>query len=195
MRILAFAGFLGSGKTTLIRRCIDAMLRQGDRVAIIENEIGTTSIDDKLLRDASIEMTTLTGGCVCCSISGSLVVAANRIEREIAPDWLIVELTGMAYSSGVRGLFTGQENRFQISFISVIDITRWFRLLNISRPLLIDQVEGADAVIVNKVDLAQPTEAQLEQISELSGGATILLNPIPDNDIWEKLREILERGA
>jgi len=195
MRILAFAGFLGSGKTTLIRRCIDAMLRQGDRVAIIENEIGATSIDDKLLRDAKIEMTTLRGGCVCCSISGSLVLAADRIEREIAPDWLIVELTGMAYSSGVRGLFTGQEERFRISFVSVIDITRWFRLLNVSRPLLIDQVEGADAVVVNKVDLAQPTEAQLAQITELSGGAAILLSPTPDVDIWERLRPILERDA
>ncbi len=197
MTILAFAGFLGSGKTTIIRQCISDMLKSGERVAIIENEIGKTSIDDKLLQDGEIEMTTLSGGCVCCSISGSLVLAAERIKQEIDPDWLIVELTGMAFSSGVRELFEKRESDFPIHFVSVVDITRWFRILKISRPLLTDQVYGADVVVVNKVDVATPTEEQLAEIRELSGGAPIQLSPEPDGSrekIWAQLRAILEKG-
>ena len=193
MKILAFAGFLGSGKTTLIRQCIDTMLSEGDKVAIIENEIGATSIDDKLLNDGGIEMTTLSGGCICCSISGSLVLAVERIQKEIAPDWLIIELTGMAYSSGVRDLFVGREAEYPIRFVSIVDITRWFRLLKHSRPLLTDQVAGADAVVINKTDLAMPTEEQLEIIRELSGGSTILLSrPEGRETIWQELRKILQ---
>lgn len=174
MKILAFSGFLGSGKTTVIKHCISAMIKKGQKVAIVENEIGATSIDDKILQDAQIEMTTLTGGCVCCSISGSLVVAANKINEEIAPDWLVVELTGLAYMSGIRDLFDQYAPQYELYSATVIDISRWMKLLKITRPLLEDQVSGADVIIVNKTDIYVPTEEELETVKEISGGLPVL---------------------
>ena len=195
MKVLAFAGFLGSGKTTIIKQCIDSMLKKGLKIAIVENEIGSTSIDDKVLEEGGIEMTTLTGGCVCCSISGSLLTAAKVIEKEIAPDWLIVELTGLAYMSGIRDLFKEHGDHFKLYSVSVVDIARWFKLLKISRPLLTDQVEGADVIIINKIDIAEPTQEQMEEISVISGGSPVIKACAQNNGagLWDDISALLEQ--
>jgi len=195
MKVLAFAGFLGSGKTTIIKRCIDSILAKGEKVAIIENEIGATSIDDKVLKDGGVEMTTLTGGCVCCTISGSLVAAADVISQQINPDWLIVELTGLAYMTGIREVFAEHGSQYDLKSISVVDIARWFKLLKISRPLLTDQVVDANVIIINKVDIVMPTEEQLEQIGEISHGSPVVLasTEYKDSDIWENICDIINR--
>lgn len=195
MKVLAFAGFLGSGKTTIIKRCISSIIAKGEKVAIIENEIGATSIDDKVLQDGGVEMTTLTGGCVCCTISGSLLSACTTIEREIGPDWLIIELTGLAYMSGIREVFAQHGARFKLYSASIVDIARWFKLLKISRPLLVDQVAGASVIIMNKVDLATPTGEQLAEITELSGGAPVLQASQNDGSttLWDDICAALEK--
>ena len=188
MKILAFAGFLGSGKTTVIKSCITTMIKSGLKVAIIENEIGATSIDDKILQDADIEMTTLTGGCVCCSISGSLIVAARKIEEQVNPDWLIVELTGLAYMSGIKALFKDYADQYPLYSATVVDISRWLKLLKITKPLLADQVSCANAVVVNKVDVYTPTEDDLATISELTEAPIILTSAqSAGKELWEEI--------
>ena len=174
MNILTFAGFLGSGKTTVIKRCISSMLKRGLKIAIIENEIGVTSIDDKLLEEGGIEITTLTNGCVCCSISGSLITAAGMIEKEINPDWLIVELTGLAYMTGIRDLFSKYGKQYKLYSVTVIDIARWMKLLKVTRPLLTDQVSGANVIVINKTDITDPTQEEIDEISQISGGSPVI---------------------
>ncbi len=174
MNILTFAGFLGSGKTTIIKHCINSMLKKGLKIAIIENEIGVTSIDDKLLDEGGIEITTLTNGCVCCSISGSLISSAVRIEKEVKPDWLIVELTGLAYMSGIRSLFAEYGKQYKLYSVTVIDVSRWMKLLKVTRPLLTDQVAGASVIVINKTDVTDPTPEEVEEISQISGGSPVI---------------------
>jgi G3E family GTPase len=195
MNVLAFAGFLGSGKTTVIKNCINSMLRQGLKIAIIENEIGTTSIDDAILNEGGIEITTLTNGCVCCSISGSLISAAIQIEREINPDWLIVELTGLAYMTGIRDLFAERGKQFKLYSVTVIDIARWMKLLKITRPLLIDQVSGANVILINKTDITEPTEEEIEEISRLASGSPVI-RASAQNDgeqLWDEISARLKK--
>lgn len=93
---------MGSGKTTLLlslaRYLVDSS-RSGSvyKVVILENEVGREGIDDKLLRGNGFNVENLFNGCACCTLAGELVSAAYEIEKEYAPDWLIVETTGLAY--------------------------------------------------------------------------------------------------
>ena len=102
MNILLVGGFFGSGKTTVISRLTDQMLAAGQSLCIIENEIGKNSIDDLLLQRGSVEISTITGGCVCCQVTGSLIEAVQDLNRQFSPDWIIVELTGIAYLKDLR---------------------------------------------------------------------------------------------
>ena len=72
-------------------------------MAIIENEIGEAGVDDKLLSDGGFQVRPLFGGCVCCQITGDLVTAVEEIRKDLDPDWLIVEMTGLAVPAGPPG--------------------------------------------------------------------------------------------
>ena len=84
MNILLTGGFFGSGKTTVLSKITALLLSRGLRICIIENEIGQNSIDDLLLKTGSVEISTITGGCICCQISGSLIEALRKMEAESA---------------------------------------------------------------------------------------------------------------
>ena len=101
MKMLLLGGFLGSGKTAVLNRVIRAVSQMGGTSAVIENEIGQIGVDDALVRETGIRVTPLFGGCVCCEISGDLVRAVGQIADEVNPDWLVVEMTGLALLTDV----------------------------------------------------------------------------------------------
>ena len=148
---------MGSGKTTLLlslaRYLVDSS-RSGSvyKVVILENEVGREGIDDKLLRGNGFNVENLFNGCACCTLSGELVSAAYEIEKEYAPDWLIVETTGLAYPGLIQDNLSagiGMESRV----CTVVDVSRWKRLMNAMRELFVGQTERADVVLMNKTDL------------------------------------------
>lgn len=157
MKVLILGGFLGSGKTTLLlslaRYLVDSS-RSGSvyKVVILENEVGRKGIDDKLLRGNGFNVENLFNGCACCTLAGELVSAAYEIEKEYAPDWLIVETTGLAYPGLIQDNLSagiGMESRV----CTVVDVSRWKRLMNAMRELFVGQTERADVVLMNKTDL------------------------------------------
>ena len=157
MKVLILGGFLGSGKTTLLlslaRYLVDSS-RSGSvyKVVILENEVGREGIDDKLLRGNGFNVENLFNGCACCTLAGELVSAAYEIEKEYAPDWLIVETTGLAYPGLIQDNLSagiGMESRV----CTVVDVSRWKRLINAMRELFVGQTERADVVLMNKTDL------------------------------------------
>jgi G3E family GTPase len=176
MRILLFGGFLGSGKTTIIRAFIDAIQAGGlGSIAIIENEIGEVGIDDVLLREGSVKITPLFGGCVCCEITGSLVVAVDEIYRQVSPDWLIIELTGVAELQNVKELLETYTNiGLEAAAIAVVDGSRWARLQVIG-DFIRDQVMGSDLLIINKTDLCPDPDPIADDLAELTGVSEIML--------------------
>ena len=148
---------MGSGKTTLLlslaRYLVDSS-RSGSvyKVVILENEVGREGIDDKLLRGNGFNVENLFNGCACCTLAGELVSAAYEIEKEYAPDWLIVETTGLAYPGLIQDNLSagiGMESRV----CTVVDVSRWKRLINAMRELFVGQTERADVVLMNKTDL------------------------------------------
>ena len=151
MKVLILGGFLGSGKTTLLLQLARYLVDSSGsgsayKVVILENEVGREGIDDKLLRG------NLFNGCACCTLAGELVSAAYEIEKQYTPDWLIVETTGLAYPGLIQDNLAagiGMESRV----CTVVDVSRWKRLLNAMRELFVGQTERADVVLMNKADL------------------------------------------
>lgn len=195
MKLLIFSGFLGSGKTTIIQKVIRSLTARGETVAIIENEIGKVGIDQELLIDTGIKITPLFGGCVCCQISGDLLLATQKIQTEINPDWIVVELTGMATLTKIIDLFARYgDSAWPILTVAIADASRWEVLYKIAAPLLEQQLQGARAVIVNKIDVKTPTPQLLEQMAKLSSGAAIMPIIATDadgNDLLCKLEAVL----
>ncbi|MBQ4370486.1 MAG: cobalamin biosynthesis protein P47K [Oscillospiraceae bacterium] len=196
MNILIIGGFLGSGKTTLLRGILKSMTASGQTVAVIENEIGEVGIDDQLISEGSVQVTPLFGGCVCCQISGNLLNAVLQIKKEVAPDWLVIEATGLAFLTGIRSLFERYGDPELVTYgVCVIDISRWARLLRASPALMESQIEGSDIVVVNKVDVKSPEDNELEEIRSFAPENVKVIfssgRDKTDSSTWEEMKKAL----
>lgn len=168
MNILLTGGFFGSGKTTVLSKLTALLLAKELRICIIENEIGQNSIDDLLLKTGSVEISTITGGCICCQISGSLIEALRKMDETLKPDWVLVELTGAAYADAVvdnlRMYLPGEH---QLTLMAVVDSARWSVLMKAAKIMIQRQLRGANVIAVNKADEAKCLDTVMEQICSL----------------------------
>jgi G3E family GTPase len=115
--------------------------------------VGEVGIDDAYLRGGGFRVDNLFAGCACCTVSGELISAAVRINKELDPEWLVVETTGIAYPLNMQENLrnaVGYDSRIVI----LVDAARWNRLLVPMNNLLRGQIVGSDAVLINKSDLA-----------------------------------------
>lgn len=164
--VLIVSGFLGSGKTTLVRRLLEQGQASGVRVAVISNEFGALGIDEALLGGGSEEFVELAGGCVCCQLSDALVETLVRLHEQVNPDRIIIETSGVAlpfetqlhlYRPAVRS-WLGED-----ACIVVVDATG-SALDSFVDPsgeaeandTFVQQVQSADLVVLSKVDVADP---------------------------------------
>lgn len=131
------------------------------QVAIIENEIGSIGIDDKILKRGGYDVQNLFSGCICCNISGELISAISDINERYNPKWLIIESTGMAYPSKIKANI---ESTFQINVETVIlfDAFRFIKLSTTLGTLFFGQLKDASIVLINKIDLVN--EALLVEV-------------------------------
>lgn len=197
MHILIMGGFLGSGKTSIIKLLIRGLVNAGQTCAIIENEIGEVGIDDAIISEAGLSITPLFGGCVCCQVSGNLFAAIERIHDEIAPDWVIIEMTGLAMMDNIRDLFI-RYNKLNVDVhtVSLVDMSRWKHLLTALAIIFDRQIAGADILFLNKTDVQEPTEAVYATLREKAPEAVILnLTPeIKEPDmLWQKFNSCLSQ--
>ena len=166
MIVCQLAGFLGSGKTTLLIRLGTSLGRTGRRVAIIVNEVGEVGVDGAVIESNGLRSVELTEGCICCSLSGSLQNTLRQVSREFEPDMILIEPTGLALPSKVKQIvrtsMIGEERTFTIC---LIDAFRASKLFAEAGAFLSRQVDGADVVAINKVDLASlDVHEQVENI-------------------------------
>lgn len=197
MKILMFGGFLGSGKTSVINLIMESLLSQGT-VAIIENEIGELGIDQDQLEDPQVTIKPLFGGCVCCEISGSLVGAIEEISDQVDPDFIIIELTGLATLDNMREVFREYSQlEAEVYTISVVDAGRIDQLLIMMEDFIGRQVGGADLILVNKIDIRPLTQDTREELQDLSPDGQILeiaATQADPQDLASKLKDLLEGG-
>ncbi|GHU07797.1 hypothetical protein FACS1894151_02680 [Spirochaetia bacterium] len=196
MKIILVGGFLGSGKTSIVLQMARYLTGKaetaGTKVAIIENEIGEVGIDDRVLQGAGFQVRGLFSGCVCCTMSGELVVTLRDIIKNLNPEYLIMEATGVAYPSNIKEVLEEAFSDLNCKICCIADAGRWQRLLiplqNIIRP----QLEGADIILINKIDLVDGAalEAVDASIKNLNPGSACFhvsaLKPV-DTAIWDML--------
>ena len=195
MNILILGGFLGSGKTSVLlqlaRHLVARAARAGTSVMIIENEIGDVGVDDKLLRAQGLAVKDLFSGCACCSSGGELLSDIQQIRRTYDPAWIIVECTGVAYPREIK---TSLERALgvPVKILTLADASRWKRLRRAMAQLIDAQLDSADLVLLNKIDLVSPDEcaaieAELRQINPAAAVCAVsALEPLPDT-LWQPI--------
>lgn len=156
MNLLVVAGFLGSGKTTVILSLAHRLVGAGAKVAIIENEVGEISIDGDVIRRAGLTLRELFNGCICCQLSADLVPTLEALANEISPDWVIIEPSGIAEPKrmlGALAYYHGPPLK-NVRTLTLVDPTRIPEIFEILTPLISVQLQAADMVLINKIDLA-----------------------------------------
>ncbi|MEP6586704.1 MAG: GTP-binding protein [Candidatus Udaeobacter sp.] len=155
--ITLITGPLGSGKTTLLRHILAT---QREKIAIVMNEFGEIAIDTKIIEGKNVRIAELGGGCVCCSLLGEFEAAVNEIIEKIAPERIVVETTGLAEPEAL--VFNIQEALPQCRLdgvVSVIDADMLIRFPELGHTTRL-QIEGADILLLNKIDLIEPGQIE-----------------------------------
>jgi len=160
MRIptVIITGFLGSGKTTLIKRLLDTAL-SGKKVALIENEIGEVSVDSILLKTANVQISELTAGCMCCTISGDFSNAVSDILETLTPDVLLIETTGIANPISIFMMLANDQRLILDTIMTVADAERLCEHLADNLVAEI-QLTICDLVVLNKIDVCSDADIQ-----------------------------------
>ncbi len=192
MKILLLSGFLGSGKTSALLQLAAYLVRtssgEGTSVMIIENEIGEVGVDDKVLKAQGLQVKELFAGCACCTGGADLLADIRTIRDTVKPEWIIIEATGVAYplqiKESVEACF-----RIPVKILALADAKRWKRLHAYMAQLIEGQVDTADCILLNKVDLVTEAEADaiVEELRSYNASAAIhkvIANKPMDEGIW-----------
>ena len=163
MYVYILGGFLGSGKTTLLMKLASMYTKRGLKTALLVNESGEIGVDGATLKAEGYDAIELPDGCICCSLSGTLQSALKNIARDIDPDIIIVEPTGLALPHKVKELVHYAMIDEEATYIiGVADVQRFEDLIKKKEQFFKMQMSGADFVLINKCDLATPEK--IEQI-------------------------------
>jgi G3E family GTPase len=162
VHLLLFSGFLGSGKTTLIVSLAKAAAGSGRKVALLVNEIGEVGIDNQLMRHLDLNVWELVAGCICCTMSGDLVVTIERLDVGYSPDLVIVEASGAADPRAVLSALRYYRGRplSGLQTAVIVDPLRLGMLMEVMTPLITSQIEHADTIVISKTDIAGPEEVE-----------------------------------
>ena len=176
MKLVQVAGWLGSGKTTLVVALGKGLSKIGKKVAIVVNEIGAIPVDGKVIEEYGLTVTDIGGGCICCQVSDNMLRTIKALYEGARPDIVIIEPTGLAVPGSIRETIRTGAYEMEISMgpiIVLLDIPRAEKLLGYEglMKLVTAQMVGADIIALSKVDMA--TEGKLLK----ARGAVCAVNP------------------
>ena len=178
MRLNLLFGFLGSGKTTLVRRVLEE--RSSDvPMAVIVNEFGDVSIDGQILEGRAVDMVELTSGCVCCTLKGSLLNAIEELEERAGVQQIVVEATGVAQPGDMLETLDDPTLKLGLDLgplVTVVDAGKFAKIRTMLGDFYTQQVANADIVLLNKTDLVsvEDLDKVQEQIRALNPEASIV---------------------
>ena len=180
------SGFLGAGKTTLIKKLLDEAFH-GQKIVLIENEFGEIGIDGGFLKDAGVEITEMNSGCICCSLVGDFGAALKQVLADYAPDRIVIEPSGVGKLSdviaAVERVQAEAPDLHLNSFVTVVDATKAKIYMKNFGEFFNNQVEHASAILLSrtqKMDEAKLNTA-VKLLRDKNAKAAILTTP------WDQL--------
>ena len=180
------SGFLGAGKTTLIKKLISEALN-GEQIVLIENEFGEIGIDGGFLKDAGIEITEMNSGCICCSLVGDFGTALKEVIDKYAPDRIIIEPSGVGKLSDVIKAVLDVKKSADIelnSAVTVVDCGKAKMYMKNFGEFFNNQIESAGCVILSRTQSTTEDKIQdcVDRIRQLNSNAAIVTTPWEETD-------------
>ena len=184
-KIDIFSGFLGAGKTTLIKKLIREAF-QGEQIVLIENEFGEIGIDGGFLQEAGIQINELNSGCICCSLVGDFRKALRKVVEQYAPDRILIEPSGVGKLSDVTRAVQGVAEELPVqlnSFVTVADVKKVKMYMKNFGEFYNDQISHASCIILSRTGSAdeEKVAAAVAMLKEKNPTATIVTTD------WEQL--------
>ena len=185
-KIDIISGFLGAGKTTLIKKLI-AEAYKGEKLVLIENEFGQISIDGGFLKDSGVQISEMSSGCICCSLVGDFSAALKEVEAQFHPDRILIEPSGVGKLSdvivAVENTVAGSSDMKLNSYVTVADATKVKLYMKNFGEFYNNQVETAGTIILSRTQnlTQEKLEAAVALLREKNPDAAILTTP------WDQL--------
>ena len=198
-KIDIISGFLGAGKTTLIKKLLSEALK-GQQVVLIENEFGEIGIDGGFLKESGIEIREMNSGCICCSLVGDFGTSLKEVIDTYHPDRIVIEPSGVGKLSDVIKAVKNVKTDCEISlnsYTTVVDVNKCKMYMRNFGEFFENQLEYAKTIILSRTDTPKATDEKVEQAVELIRGvnkdAVIITTPIEKLE-GSQILEAMEQG-
>ena len=195
VKIDIISGFLGAGKTTLIKKLLKEAF-EDEQVVLIENEFGEIGIDGGFLKEAGIEIREMNSGCICCSLVGDFGASLKEVVEKYHPDRILIEPSGVGKLSDVIKAVQGVEEDVDIqlnSYTTVVDAKKCKMYMRNFGEFFDNQVQYAGAIIMSRTDIVDEKKAMesMELLRSINEKAAIITTPIEKLD-GKKILEVME---
>lgn len=195
-KIDIISGFLGAGKTTLIKKLLKEAYAD-EQVVLIENEFGEIGIDGGFLKEAGIQIREMNSGCICCSLVGDFGTSLKEVVDKYHPDRILIEPSGVGKLSDVIKAVQGVQGDVDIvlnSYTTVVDAKKCKMYMRNFGEFFNNQVEYAGAIIMSRTDIIDEKKAQqaMELLRGINAKAAIITTPIEKLD-GKKILEVMEK--
>jgi G3E family GTPase len=186
-KIDIFSGFLGAGKTTLIKKLLKEALA-GQKIVLIENEFGEIGIDGGFLKEAGIQITEMNSGCICCSLVGDFGEALKKVLDTYAPERILIEPSGVGklsdVISAVGGVVSHREDVELGAFVTIVDATKAKMYIKNFGEFFNNQIENAKTIVLSRTQ--KVSQEKLDELMALlrehNAEATIVTTPWDEID-------------
>lgn len=181
-RVDIYSGFLGAGKTTLIKKLLEESYK-GEKLVLIENEFGEIGIDGGFLADAGIEINEMNSGCICCTLVGDFANALKQVIDQFSPDRILIEPSGVGKLSDVAEAVAGVEGTLIDAMVTVVDARNCKVYSDNFGEFFNNQIEHAGTVVLGHTEDATEMEiaSALESIRKINGEAALVTTA------WDRL--------
>ena len=190
------SGFLGAGKTTLIKKLLKEALA-GSQVVLIENEFGEIGIDGGFLKESGIEIKEMNSGCICCSLVGDFGTSLKEVMETYHPDRILIEPSGVGKLSDVMKAVENVDMEITLnSAVAVVDASKCKMYMKNFGEFFINQIEHAGTIILSRTDVASPEKVRqaVDLIREHNSRAALITTPIAQLD-GKEILDTIENGS
>ena len=184
-KVNIISGFLGAGKTTLIKKLLDGAFK-GEKVVLLENEYGEVGIDGGFMRESGIQISELNSGCICCTLVGDFADAMQELIEKYSPDRILIEPSGVGKLSDIRRVVLDNAEKLGLALkgcATVADVSKCRLYIRNFGEFFNDQIKSAETIILSRTQTASEDriEKAVAMLRELNERARIITTP------WDQL--------